>query len=128
MGEFYKTYLDSDVQGIRPGSKIFTCLSCNSHIASQTDCVSKAFQGRHGRAYLFANAYNVHLGTQEDRELMTGTHTVADIFCNICGESLGWKYLKAFDEAQKYKEGRYIVEVRTLACIQPCIPPHVIVV
>ena len=40
---------------------------------------------------------NVGLGTKEERMLMTGLHTVADIFCGSCGGCLGWKYLEAFE-------------------------------
>jgi hypothetical protein len=46
---------------------------------------------------------NVSLGPKEDRMLMTGLHTVADIFCTVCNTNLGWKYEMAFDEGQKYK-------------------------
>jgi len=37
-------------------------------------------------------------------------HTVADIFCSCCQQVLGWKYEQAFEESQKYKEGKYIIE------------------
>ena len=67
-------------------------------------------QGRNGRAYLFTNVVNVTLGAKEDRNLMTGLHTVADICCFQCNEVLGWKYEKAYEESQKYKEGKYILE------------------
>lgn len=42
--------------------------------------------------------------------LMTGIHTVADIVCNQCQVKIGWKYLRALEKPQKYKEGKYIVE------------------
>jgi hypothetical protein len=67
-------------------------------------------QGRNGRAYLFTNVVNVTVGVKEDRHLMTGLHTVADICCLQCQEVLGWKYEKAYEESQKYKEGKYILE------------------
>lgn len=67
-------------------------------------------QGRNGRAYLFMNVVNVTVGVKEDRNLMTGLHTVADICCLQCQEVLGWKYEKAYEESQKYKEGKYILE------------------
>ena len=35
---------------------------------------------------------------------------VADIYCNACDTRLGWKYIDAFEESQKYKEGKYILE------------------
>lgn len=41
---------------------------------------------------------------------MTGLHTVADIHCTTCGTVLGWKYETAFEESQKYKEGKFIIE------------------
>ena len=41
---------------------------------------------------------------------MTGLHTVADVCCSECGELLGWKYLRAYEESQKYKEGKIILE------------------
>ena len=41
---------------------------------------------------------------------MTGLHVVADIYCNACDTRLGWKYVEAFEESQKYKEGKFILE------------------
>ena len=38
------------------------------------------------------------------------TQVVADIYCNACDTRLGWKYVEAFEESQKYKEGKYIIE------------------
>lgn len=42
--------------------------------------------------------------------LKTGLHVVADIYCNCCLQILGWKYEEAFEEKEKYKEGKYIIE------------------
>jgi len=42
--------------------------------------------------------------------LLTGRHTVADIRCASCDAALGWKYEKAYQPTQKYKEGKYILE------------------
>lgn len=41
---------------------------------------------------------------------MTGLHTVADVFCADCGEMLGWKYERAYEESEKYKEGKTVLE------------------
>lgn len=46
-------------------------------------------QGRHGRAFLFSNVVNITLGAKEDRNLITGLHTVADVYCNSCQTILG---------------------------------------
>ncbi|KAG6746592.1 hypothetical protein POTOM_048949 [Populus tomentosa] len=53
---------------------------------------------------------NIVVGPKEDRHLLTGLHTVADISCAECREVLGWKYERAYEASQKYKEGKYIFE------------------
>ncbi|KAF3629294.1 Protein yippee-like [Capsicum annuum] len=72
--------------------------------------VFAVLQARTGRAYLFTHAMNIVIGAKEDRQLMTGLHTVADVKCSDCGEVLGWKYVRAYDETQKYKEGKFVLE------------------
>jgi hypothetical protein len=32
---------------------------------------------------------------------------VADIACSVCGTNLGWKYEMAYEQSQKYKEGKH---------------------
>ena len=39
------------------GPKIFKCKCCKVDSASHDDIISKDFQGRFGRAYLFKNVY-----------------------------------------------------------------------
>ncbi|XP_078440581.1 protein yippee-like At4g27745 isoform X2 [Wolffia australiana] len=97
------------------GPRIYCCCKCQNRVSLHEDIVSKAFQGRHGRAFLFSHAMNVYLGPKEDRQLMTGLHTVADAFCNECRELLGWKYERAYEESQKYKEGKFILEKSKIA-------------
>ena len=91
---------------------------------------------------------NVSEGPSEERILITGLHTVCDIYCNVCQTVLGWKYVshsctpeihlaawlisvaarltsaaspcvsqeEAFEESQKYKEGKFIVEKLRMMC------------
>ncbi|KVH89979.1 Yippee-like protein [Cynara cardunculus var. scolymus] len=92
------------------GPRLYSCCNCRNHVALHDDVISKAFQGRNGRAFLFSHAMNVSMGPKEDRHLMTGLHTVADVFCSDCREVLGWKYERAYEESQKYKEGKFILE------------------
>ncbi|KAH7278785.1 hypothetical protein KP509_38G056100 [Ceratopteris richardii] len=73
-----------------------------------TRCIS--CQGRNGRAFLLENLVNILVGPKENRQLLTGLHTVADVLCLQCHEILGWKYVKAYEESQRYKEGKYILE------------------
>ncbi|GJR70932.1 acyl-CoA N-acyltransferase [Tanacetum coccineum] len=53
---------------------------------------------------------NVTVGVKEDRMMMTGLHTVADISCVKCGSNVGWTYETAHEKNQKYKEGKSILE------------------
>ncbi|XP_020102958.1 protein yippee-like [Ananas comosus] len=90
--------------------KIYSCKHCQTHLALADNIVSKAFHCRHGKAYLFSKVVNVTVGIKEERLMMTGMHTVSDIFCVGCGSIVGWKYEAAYDKAQKYKEGKFILE------------------
>jgi hypothetical protein len=46
------------------------------------------------------------------RQLVTGAHTVSDISCRSCGNVLGWKYVEAAEDTQKYKVGKFILETK----------------
>eukprot|EP00898_Chlorokybus_atmophyticus_P004064 jgi/Chlat1/4659/Chrsp3S00437 len=85
------------------GPRIFSCGGCRAHAAS-------ADEGRAGRAYLFERVVNCSVGPAEDRLLITGMHTVADLRCAHCSRLLGWKYERAHEQSQKYKEGKFIIE------------------
>ena len=63
-----------------------------------------------GRAYRFNKVVNITFGENEERTLLSGTYTVKDIFCRICGQILGWKYEKSHEESQKYNEGKFVLE------------------
>lgn len=46
--------------------------------------------------------------------MTTGRHLVRDISCRQCGTCVGWKYDKAYEEDQTYKEGKFILEYELL--------------
>eukprot|EP00555_Chaetoceros_dichaeta_P002454 CAMPEP_0198251364 /NCGR_PEP_ID=MMETSP1447-20131203/2212_1 /TAXON_ID=420782 /ORGANISM="Chaetoceros dichaeta, Strain CCMP1751" /LENGTH=446 /DNA_ID=CAMNT_0043936355 /DNA_START=259 /DNA_END=1599 /DNA_ORIENTATION=+ len=92
------------------GPRIYTCGECRTHLTSHDEIISKSFHGRHGRAYLFDQCVNYTVGTAEDRRLITGLHSVCDIFCKRCKTLIGWTYAKAYEPHQKYKEGKFIIE------------------
>jgi Yippee zinc-binding/DNA-binding /Mis18, centromere assembly len=52
------------------------------------------------------------VGRNVNRELLTGQHVVADVSCTICGTVLGWKYVDAKEASQKYKIGKFILEMK----------------
>ncbi|XP_022987191.1 protein yippee-like isoform X1 [Cucurbita maxima] len=90
--------------------QIYSCKYCRTHLALYHDIISKSFHCRHGKAYLFNKVVNVWLGKIEERLMMTGMHTVADLFCVGCGSIVGWKYETAHEKSQKYKEGKFVLE------------------
>ncbi|KAK1572684.1 yippee zinc-binding/DNA-binding /Mis18, centromere assembly-domain-containing protein [Colletotrichum navitas] len=115
------------------------CSTCSCDVAFSSQIVSKGFTGRYGRAYLVAptpppsapvsggappaskignngpagpgTLANVRIGKCENRQLVTGWHVVADITCVLCNAKLGWKYVDAKELSQRYKVGKFILEV-----------------
>jgi hypothetical protein len=99
------------------------CSGCGTDLAFYSQIVSKGFTGRYGRAYLVAppdscpetsegDLINIKVGKAEPRTLSTGLHTVSDIQCATCRAKVGWKYVDAKEESQKYKIGKFIIETQ----------------
>ncbi|RKP06823.1 Yippee/Mis18 [Thamnocephalis sphaerospora] len=109
MGLIHKQFLS--------GNRIYGCSGCKTHLATKDGVMSTAFQGQHGRAYLFQTVVNVIEGPPQDRPMTTGLHTVRDIKCCECYQVIGWRYVKAYNEDQRYKEGRYILEKELLIVV-----------
>ncbi|WZZ77848.1 hypothetical protein YC2023_098420 [Brassica napus] len=53
---------------------------------------------------------NLYAEKKENRMMMTGLHTVADIYFVKCGSYVGWRYEFGFEKNQQYKEGKSILE------------------
>uniref|UniRef100_A0A914HCG2 Protein yippee-like n=1 Tax=Globodera rostochiensis TaxID=31243 RepID=A0A914HCG2_GLORO len=94
-----------------PGARTYSCAHCRANLANHNELISKSFQGSQGKAYLFNSVVNIVCGPAEERVLLTGLHAVADIQCECCKTTLGWKYEHAYESSQKYKEGKYIIEL-----------------
>ncbi|KAI9222692.1 yippee zinc-binding/DNA-binding /Mis18, centromere assembly-domain-containing protein [Blastocladiella britannica] len=111
MGQIHRLFLDEEDEYASNGvAKIYVCRACHTHLTRRTSVVSKLFQGRAGPAYLVTELKNVMYAPEESRLLMTGRHLVRDCSCKVCGETIGWWYIVASEESQKYKEGKFIVE------------------
>ncbi|BFZ63707.1 protein yippee-like moh1 [Saitoella coloradoensis] len=111
MGLTYNTYLSSP-------SRIYGCKKCKTHLAINEDIISRAFRGQHGKAYLFENVVNVTTLSPQDRNMTTGRHTVRDIVCRGCNETVGWKYDRAYETREQYKEGKFILEAELLVNVK----------
>ncbi|KAL8167295.1 hypothetical protein V2J09_008794 [Rumex salicifolius] len=90
--------------------RAYSCKFCKTQLALINDLISRAFHCRRGKAYLFNNAVNITVGALEERMMLSGVHTVADINCCCCGQIVGWKYETAREKSQKYKEGKFVLE------------------
>lgn len=123
MGLAYNIYLDV--------SKIYGCKNCKTHLADHDEIVSRVrsstflstnstltssssppqnFRGQHGKAFLFNTVVNTLASDPTERNMTTGRHVVRDICCRQCKEIVGWKYDRAYESTEKYKEGKYILE------------------
>ncbi|BFG32818.1 hypothetical protein CerSpe_190920 [Prunus speciosa] len=97
------------------GNPFFSCRNCQNPLALRDDLISKKFLTKSGTGYMFSHAMNIIVGQKEDRQLITGVFSIADIFCSNCGEVLGWKYVRAYEISQKFKEGKFIIERAKIA-------------
>ncbi|KAK0852644.1 protein yippee-like moh1 [Friedmanniomyces endolithicus] len=102
MGLAYNIYLNS--------KRIYGCKICKTHLADHDEIISRNFRGQHGKAFLFNSVVNVQLGEAGERNIITGRHVVRDVSCRQCKEVVGWKYDRAYESTEKYKEGKYILE------------------
>ena len=50
--------------------------------------------------------------------MTTGRHVVRDISCRNCETVVGWKYDKAYEPNEMYKEGKFILEVELLSQVR----------
>lgn len=108
------------------------CARCATDLCFTSQIISKGFTGRHGRAYLVSaspvasgmspttiatntpSLPNTHTLKAVPRQLVTGAHTVSDVSCAFCGQVLGWKYVAAEEELQRYKVGKFILETKKI--------------
>ncbi|XP_051149293.1 protein yippee-like At4g27745 [Andrographis paniculata] len=108
----------AEVSAALPKIRIYSCCSCKTHIAFHNHIIPGDFVGRLGRAFLLCHAINIRVAKSQRRQLMTGVYTVADVFCKDCNSMLGWKYLKAEEDSEKYKEGKFVLETLKVAEVE----------
>ena len=137
MGLTYNVYLNA--------KKIYGCKTCKTHLADHDEIISRVcmppptthplpsvptttpsrtpltppqnFRGQHGKAYLFNSVVNIQAGEAGERNMTTGRHVVRDIACRQCKETVGWKYDRAYEQTEKYKEGKFILEQELLCTV-----------
>ncbi|KAF4757977.1 Protein yippee-like 5 [Perkinsus olseni] len=104
---------------LRSLGSIYRCANCHTHLARRSHLLSSNFRGRTGTALLLDLVVNVVFGPQEDTIMTTGMHSIRVCFCAKCLENIGWTYEEAFEDDQKYKEHRFILEERLVDLWNP---------
>ena len=61
---------------------------------------------------------NILEGPPDERTMTTGKHIVRDISCVSCKEIVGWKYDRAYEQSEQYKEGKFILEHELLGLVK----------
>jgi hypothetical protein len=61
---------------------------------------------------------NIVAGPPDERQMTTGRHIVRDIACVSCKEVVGWKYDRAYERTEQYKEGKFILEHELLTLVK----------
>lgn len=77
----------------------------------------KNFRGHYGKAFLFSTVVNILEGEPGERNMTTGRHIVRDISCRQCKDVVGWKYDKAYESTERYKEKKFILEEEKLCLV-----------
>ena len=61
---------------------------------------------------------NITEGPPDERQMTTGRHIVRDISCANCKEVVGWKYDRAYEASEQYKENKFILEYELLSNVK----------
>lgn len=92
---------------------IYVCAKCHTAVATSEDLLSRSYRGTTGDAHLIKRVYNVDLCKEIFLEKMTtGQYLIQNYSCSQCSKVLGWRYLKADDVDQHFKQGKYILELK----------------
>ena len=77
-------------------------------------------------ALLLRTAVNVEPSSPTRTEqLSTGVYRLVDVRCRSCHTHLGWKYLAAESQEQRYKEGAVLLGISALRRVShPGQPPR----
>lgn len=92
----------------------YGCKKCKVHFTSSPLIISKDYRGKTGDAYLIDGICNVIESKQEVRVMLTGKYLVSNIQCSLCKQLIGWRYIKSERKEQRYKEGKYILELQNV--------------
>lgn len=112
------SYSPAVVSPISEGGS-FACKLCGAFICSFNSLVSSSYRGFAGKAALSAAATNVRYDRPSIQLMTSGAYTIQEIMCQGCSSYLGWKMIHAHERAERWKEGKHILELEFLEELSP---------
>ncbi|CAB1347732.1 unnamed protein product, partial [Coregonus sp. 'balchen'] len=95
--------------------RTYSCIHCRAHLANHDELISKSFQGSQGRAYLFNSRWWPFMMDQSWAVHTEITVVIQDQFDQQQEQLLIQSQIRqrehAFESSQKYKEGKFIIEL-----------------
>eukprot|EP00877_Chromochloris_zofingiensis_P005580 jgi/Chrzof1/15022/Cz09g24090.t1 len=113
MGRPFVEYIRENDQLVK-----YVCAKCRADVASSTALIWEGYMGSQQPALLFKQVVNVDpYSSHREERLSTGLYVLVDVECRRCCTPLGWRYVKASSEDQKYKEGGTLLQEDLLKCV-----------
>ncbi|KAI1789496.1 hypothetical protein LXA43DRAFT_892938, partial [Ganoderma leucocontextum] len=69
------------------------------------------YRGHAGKAALFSAMRNVALDPPSILLMASGAYTIQEFICKRCETYLGWKFVRAHDGPERWKEGFFVLEL-----------------
>ena len=96
------------------------CRAChNIFCYSDLDIIRNDYQCQSGKALFASNVTNIFEGKTTSKHFISGHYTIKDIYCMKCFAVVGWKYVTAQEEDNKFKEQNYVIEECKVEIIKP---------
>ncbi|CDO77123.1 hypothetical protein BN946_scf184606.g5 [Trametes cinnabarina] len=104
------TALAMDTSQVGPPC-FLVCAHCSTRLAHTSQIVSRAYRGHAGKAALFTTVKNVVLDPPSILLMDSGAYTIQEFICKTCEAYLGWKFYRAHDGPERWKEGHFVLEL-----------------
>ncbi|KAM5541855.1 hypothetical protein V8D89_004584 [Ganoderma adspersum] len=95
--------------------RAFVCAQCHTRVAHTARLVSTAYRGHAGKAALFSAMRNVALDPPSILLMDSGAYTIQEFICKTCETYLGWRFVRAHDGPERWKEGCFVLELDFVA-------------
>ncbi|CEM05173.1 unnamed protein product [Vitrella brassicaformis CCMP3155] len=103
MGRLFIQYYDK--------TTAHRCTTCGTHITAKQLVNWIGVMGQRQPAKNYGDCINVDFSSDFEQTLSSGTYTLRSVYCRVCRNYLGWKYVASGtgDPGNKEKEGTYML-------------------